>query len=174
MVTDSGSASPTHASQAPAPSNSFSWGLPLLLAGAAIVAGYFMFRRQAPAPQAPAGGYVPQGGLSGPQAFGMGNGMGGAAGGYAQPPAGSGMGGRILGGVATGLAVGAGVMAAEALGRNLFGGHHNGADGRVSNDNDYQSLSNNTGNTNPDMGGADFGINDGGGWDSGGGGDWDN
>ncbi|MEO7105299.1 MAG: hypothetical protein ABIZ09_02905, partial [Rhodoferax sp.] len=59
-------------------------------------------------------------------------------------------------------------------------GHHNNADasqldnGAHGNNNDtYQPL----GNSNPDMGGADFGINDGGSWDSGGGsdggGDWD-
>lgn len=171
---DTGTQSPTQATQAPASS---SWGLPLLLAGAAIVAGFFIFRRQAPAPapQAPAG-YGYQGGLGGPQSFGMGGGAnaGYPPAGYGQPT-GSGMGGRILGGVATGLAVGAGVMAAEALGRNLMGGHHSadsGALGGNTHGNDYQSLS----NSNPDMGGADFGINDSGGWDSGGGGggDWDN
>lgn len=178
---DSGSARPVQYSS-PQPSSS-SWGLPLLLAGGVIVAGYFIFRRRAqtPAPQ-PAGYGYQQGGLGGPQTFGMGGGGAVPAGyppggGYPQP-AGSGLGGRIMGGVATGLAVGAGVMAAEAIGRNLMG-HHNNADASQLNDgthnNDYQPI----GNTNPDMGGADFGINDGGSWDSGGGsdgggGDWDN
>ena len=166
---------------------STSWGLPLLLAGVAIAAGYFIFRRRAPAPVPQAGGYSPQqGGLNGPQTFGMGGGNGAMpagyppGGGYPQP-AGSGMGGRIMGGVATGLAVGAGVMAAEAIGRNLMG-HHNAADANQldngsRNNNDYAPP---IGNSNPDMGGADFGVNDGGGWDSGGGsdggggGDWDN
>ena len=168
----------------PQPSSS-SWGLPLLLAGGVIVAGYFIFRRRVPAPEPPPAGYgYQQAGLSGPQTFGMGGGGAMPAGyppgggGYPQP-ASSGLGGRIMGGVATGLAVGAGVMAAEAIGRNLMG-HHNNADAAplssgVSNNNDYQPI----GNSNPDMGGADFGINDGGSWDSGGGsdgggGDWDN
>ena len=178
-VPDTGYTRPVQSS--PAPSSS-SWGLPLLLAGVAIVAGYFIFRRRDPAPVAPqAAGYGPQGGLSGPQTFGMGGGAQPAgyppAGGYPQPT-GTGLGGRIMGGVATGLAVGAGVMAAEAIGRNLMG-HHNSADaGQRDNgahNNDYQPL----GNSNPDMGGADFGISDGGSWDSGGGsdaggGDWDN
>lgn len=176
----------TNSPQQASPSSS-SWGMPLLLAGIAIAAGYFFFRRRAPAPTPQSGGYgLQQGGLSGPQTFGMGGGGGTAmpggyppAGGYPQQ-AGSGLGGRIMGGVATGLAVGAGVMAAEAIGRNLMG-QHNHADasqldnGMRGNSNDsYQPI----GNTNPDMGGADFGINDGGSWDSGGasdaGGDWDN
>ena len=157
---------------------SSSWGLPLLLAGIAIAAGYFIFRRRVPDSVPQAGSYGPQqGGLNGPQTFGMGSG-GGMPGGY--PPAGgypqqagSGLGGRIMGGVATGLAVGAGVMAAEAIGRNLMG-HHNNADASQPDNSTYQPI----GNSNPDMGGADFGINDGGSWDSGGGsdggGDWDN
>ncbi|MEO7106392.1 MAG: hypothetical protein ABIZ09_08475, partial [Rhodoferax sp.] len=114
--------------------SSSSWGLPLVLAGVVIAAGYFLFRRRVPEPAMQSGGYgVQQGGLNGPQSFGMG-GSGGAmpggyppGGGYPQQPAGSGLGGRIMGGVATGLAVGAGVMAAEAIGRNLMG-HNNNAD----------------------------------------------
>ena len=166
-------------------SGSSSWGLPLLLSGAAIVAGYFMFRRRPPAPvpvPQPAA-FGAQGGLNGPQAFGMGAGaMQPAypqypqAGGY-PPAAGTGLGGRIMGGVATGLAVGAGVMAAEAIGRNLMG-NHNASAGQLDSAtrNDYQPIA----NSNPDMGGADFGVNDAGSWDdggsadAGGGGDWDN
>lgn len=181
-VADSGYTRPVQYSS-PQPSSS-SWGLPLLLAGGVIVAGYFIFRRRVPTPvPQPAGYGYQQGGLSGPQTFGMGGGgamPGGyppGGGGYPQP-ASSGLGGRIMGGVATGLAVGAGVMAAEAIGRNLMG-HNNNADAAQlnsgANNNDYQPI----GNSNPDMGGADFGINDAGSWDSGGGGsdgggDWDN
>jgi len=71
--------------------------------------------------------------------------------------------------------VGAGVMAAEAIGRTLMGGHHDSESGRSDtvSHNDYQPIA----NTNSDMGGADFGINDSGSWDDGGGaggGDWDN
>lgn len=157
------------------PPSSPSWVLPLLLAGGVIVAGYFIFRRRAPAQpaqpvQQPV--YANQGGLNGPQTFGAGPTMQPPA---AQPP-GSGLGGRIMGGVATGLAVGAGVMAAEAIGRNLMGNHNQPTapfDNRSNND--FQPLAG-----NPDMGGQNFGVNDAGSWDdggsvdvSGGGGDWD-
>ena len=165
-------------------SSSSSWGLPLLLAGAAIVAGYFIFRRRTlvPAPQPTA--YGASSGLNGPQAFGTGGGSGAMQPAYPQyppqpggypPAAGTGLGGRIMGGVATGLAVGAGVMAAQVIGRNLMG-HDNAAAGQPDSAtrNDYQPVA----NSNPDMGGADFGVNDAGSWDDGGGadagGDWDN
>lgn len=157
-----------------APSSS-SWGLPLLLAGVVIVGGYFLFRRRDPAPQVP---YNGQNGLAGPQSFGGGGGYPQypQGGGYPQA-GGTGMGGRIMGGVATGLAVGAGVLAAEAIGRNLMGNHNANAaqpDNNYGNSNtDYQPSS------NQDMGGANFGANDAGSWDDGGGsggggGDWDN
>ena len=164
-----------------ATSSSSSWGLPLLLAGAAIVAGYFIFRRRNPAPVAAPASYAPQNGLNGPQSFGMG-GAGAMQpagyppqGGYA-PQQGTGLGGRIMGGVATGLAVGAGVMAAEAIGRNLMGNHNAASAGQLDNAgrNDYQPI----GNSTPVLGGAVCGISDTGSWDGGsdggGGGDWDN
>jgi hypothetical protein len=159
---------------------SSSWVLPLLLAGGVIVAGYFAFRRKAPQAVAQSPVYAnayPNSGLSGPQNFGMAGGgaMPMQGGGYPQP-AGGGLGGRIMGGVATGLAVGAGVMAAQAIGRNLMGDHNTNA-----------AQSDNLGggnyppsNGNSDMGGANFGVNDSGSWDdagssdNGGGGDWDN
>jgi hypothetical protein len=166
---------------APAPSSS--WGLPLVLAGLAIVAGYFIFRRRDPAPAATPAAYAPQGGLNGPQSFGMGGTGAMQPAGYPQqggyaPQQGTGLGGRIMGGVATGLAVGAGVMAAEAIGRNLMGNHNAASAGQLDSagHTDYQPIA----NSNPDMGGAGFGINDTGSWDdgggadAGGGGDWDN
>jgi hypothetical protein len=154
--------------------------------------GYWLFRKKKPDPYFQQPGFVNQGGLGGPQNFG--SAVGGAP--YGQPayanqgamngvmqppysqPAGSGLGGRIMGGVATGLAVGAGVMAAEAIGRNLMGSHNTPAptaatDGLANNN--FQVM-----DTNPDMGGAGFGINDTSSWDDGssvdigGGGDWDN
>jgi hypothetical protein len=173
----------------PVPSSSSSWGLPLLLAGGVIVAGYFIFRRRTPEPFAQQPVYANQNSMNGPQSFGMAGGAGptgamqapyGQPGyaqpGYGQPAAGSGLGGRLMGGVATGLAVGAGVMAAEAIGRNLMGNHNQPASpaSNLSN-NDYQPIA-----TNTDMGGQDFGVNDTSSWDdggssdSGGGGDWDN
>jgi hypothetical protein len=171
---------------APSPSTT-SWALPLMLAGGVIGLGYFLFRKKKPGPHFQPAGLVNQGGLSGPQTFG--SAVGGAP--YGQPAyanqsgmqtpygqaAGSGLGGRIIGGVATGLAVGAGVMAAEAIGRNLMGGHSSpapaaGMDGLTNNN--FQPI-----DSNPDMGGAAFGINDTSSWDEagsidvGGGGDWD-
>ena len=144
------------------------------------------------------------GGLNGPQTFGNagpgGNGMspgygqpGNAQQGYGQPgygqPAagGMGMGGRVMGGLATGLAVGAGVMAAQAIGKNLMGNNNE----HSNNQSDNFGNSGNSGNAgnssnaltgNSDLGGQNFGVNDTGSWDDGGsasadsgdgGGDWD-
>ncbi len=172
--------------RAPAePASSSSWALPLLLAGGVILLGYFMFRRRAPAAIEQQPVYAAPNGMAGPQTFGMGGGtaMQPAYGqpGYGQPAygqaPGTGMGGRIMGGVATGLAVGAGVMAAQAIGRNLMGHDNQNPSG----------LDNAVHNTDPgfdrnaDMGGQNFGLNDTSSWDDGGsvdagggGGDWDN
>jgi hypothetical protein len=152
--------------------SSASWALPVLLTVGVMLAGYFIFRRRDPSGGAPQPAYANPNGLNGPQSPY-------SPGGYPQPgyvqPTGSGLGGRIMGGVATGLAVGAGVMAAEAIGRNLMGGHNSpslGSQDAYANDS-YQP-------SNTDMGGADFGIRDAGSWDDGGsvdmGGssDWDN
>jgi hypothetical protein len=96
--------------------------------------------------------------------------------GYGPQPQGSGIGGHLMGGLATGLAVGAGVMAAEAIGKSLMGGHEGST----------RSLDNggNAGYEQPfsgnnDMGGQNFGVNDTSSWDDGGssgggdGGGWD-
>ena len=157
-----------------------SWVMPVLLTGGVMVAAYFFFRRRPLEPTAQRSAYANPNGLNGPQTFGMGG--GGMQPGYPQAgypqQAGSGLGGRIMGGVATGLAVGAGVMAAQAIGRNLMGDHNSPAAGAQDHlgNNDYQPLP-----TNTDMGGANFGISDAGSWDDGGsadvgGGssDWDN
>ena len=171
--------------RAPAePASSFAWGLPLLLAGGVIFLGYLMFRRRPPAAYAQEPVYAPQNGLAGPQTFGMGGGTmqpaygqpGYGQPGYGQAP-GTGLGGRIMGGVATGLAVGAGVMAAEAIGRNLMG-HNNNPAGASLDDGNYRNEP--AFDRNADMGGANFGLNDSSSWDDGGsvdvggGGDWDN
>lgn len=165
-----GDSTPRNYSASPPPSSP-SWMLPLLLTGGVLVAGYFLFRRRSPALPVQQSAYANQVGLSGPQTFGAGPAM--------QPPAaqplGSGLGGQIMGGVATGLAVGAGVMAAEAIGKNLMGNHNQPVspfDNPTTNN--VQPLAG-----NPDMGGQSFGVDDSSSWDDGGsvdvagGGDWD-
>lgn len=170
-----------------APASSFPWGLGLALVGGAIAIGIFMRRKTPAAPAAYANqGPVQGGGLTGPQSFGTGgNAMQPPYGqppygqpGYGQPPAGTGMGGRLAGGLATGLAVGAGVMAAQAIGKNLMGNNeHPSHQPDSAAGNAYEPIAGNN-----DLGGQNFGVNDaGGGWDDGGsvassgdgGGDWD-
>jgi hypothetical protein len=156
-------------SMAPAsPASSIPWGLALALGGGAIALVIFLTRRkdqavaQAQAYAQPA--YAQGNGLSGPQTFGAGP-MAGPA--YGQPvygqPAGSGLGGRVMGGLATGLAVGAGVMAAEAIGRNLMGNGDHSSHSPAAGNNDYAPFAGNN-----DMGGQDFGVADAGSWDDGG------
>ncbi len=130
------------------------------------------------------------GGLSGPQAFGSGvnggaplspaYGQPGAQPGYGQAAYGQqpapGMGGRVMGGLATGLAVGAGVMAAQAIGKNLMGNNEQPAPPKdAAAGHGAETLAG-----NQDMGGDNFGIHDNASWDDGGGsadmgggGDWD-
>jgi hypothetical protein len=173
------------APQAPVQSST-SWALPLLLAGGVMVAGYFFFRRRNPQSLGSQTDYVNQNGLNGPQGFGMGGGAMQPQPAYPQPgypqgnpqQAGTGLGGRIMGGVATGLAVGAGVMAAEAIGRNLMGGHNSPtpqADHLSNSNSSFEPTPQNT-----DMGGSNFGISDTSSWDdgssadAGGSSDWDN
>lgn len=170
-----------------APASSFPWGLGLALVGGAIAIGYFLKRKTPVAPAAYSNqGPVQGSGLTGPQSFGTGgNAMQPPYGqppygqpGYGQPPAGTGMGGRLAGGLATGLAVGAGVMAAQAIGKNLMGNNeHSAHQPDSATGNAYEPIGGNN-----DLGGQNFGVNDaGGGWDDGGsvassgdgGGDWD-
>jgi hypothetical protein len=143
------------------------WGVVLALAGGALVAWLLMrlgrpasppssavaapgWAASAVAPGVPATNPVPA-------AY---------PGGMAQPAPAPGFGSRLAGGLATGLAAGAGLMAAEAICRNLFGGPAHAAtqpspgaaalgDGPVFGDT----------SANPDMGGNDFGIGDAGTWD---------
>lgn len=182
-VVHASSAAPlAYAPQRSSPGASASWVLPVLLTAGVMGAGYLFFRRRDTSGYTPQPAYGNPNGLNGPQSFGMGTPTQPyAPAGYPQPgypqPTGSGLGGRIMGGVATGLAVGAGVMAAEAIGRNLMGGHNSpsmGSSDAYNNDN-YQPIA-----TNTDMGGPDFGIRDVGSWDDGGSvdmgssNDWDN
>lgn len=159
-----------------------SWLLPVVLAGGFIAAAFFFFRKRTmESSLRPT--YVPvnESGLIGLQSFGSTSGVqpafpqpGYPQATYPQQP-GSGLGGRIVGGVATGLAVGAGVMAAEAIGRNLMGGHASSSSQAdvFSGSNSFEPIAP---ATNVDMGGNNFGINDTS-WDDGssvGSNDWDN
>lgn len=158
------------------PASSFPWGMALALGGAAVALVVFLSRKKAQAPMQPQAypqnGDARGNGLSGTQTFGTGAGAGPAYGqpAYGQPPygqpAGSGMGGRMMGGLATGLAVGAGVVAAEAIGKNLMGGRdaHSENSSAAAANNDFQPVP----NPNNNLGGENFGVADGGSWDDGG------
>jgi hypothetical protein len=167
-----------HAANAPASTGS-GWLLPVLLAGGVIVVAYFVFRKKNARPEV-----VYANGLQGPQGFGGNSVAPNAYGqpgygqpGYGQPgygqggygqqpygqPAGSGLGSKIAGGVATGLAVGAGMVAAQAIAKSFSGEQgqaHGGANQAA------QPSPQEGGNAN--MGGDNFGIQDGGSWDDGG------
>jgi hypothetical protein len=157
------------------------WMLPLLLAGGVITAAFFLFRKRPPQVLAQQPQYATTNALTGAQVFGA---TGSPQPAYPQPgypqgyaqPASSGLGGKIMGGVATGLAVGAGVMAAEAIGRNLMGGQSSTGSHTdpLAGDRNFDPIAP---DANRDMGGNNFGITDTG-WDDGasdaGGSDWDN
>ena len=175
-----------HAGAGPAGA-SVPWGVVLALAGGAIAAWGFM-RLSRPARPA-----VPPGAMAGPlagtgwpsQAAAGGMGPGAMAypaqaagvGGMAVPAQPAGLGSRLAGGLATGLAVGAGVMAAESIGKNLFGGSTHAAPAPdLAPTRGYDPVFGDA-SANADMGGNDFGIGDASSWDDGatGGGssDWD-
>jgi hypothetical protein len=136
----------------------FPWGTLLVLAGAVAIL-LMVFRRRNSYVQYPAAG----------------PGMGGAPGAYGPgygpaPMGGGGMGSGIVGGLASGLAVGAGVVAGEELAHHFLDGGHGG--GVIP-----TAEADESGFSNSDMGGSDFGMSDpGSGWDDGGsgggGGDW--
>jgi hypothetical protein len=136
----------------------FPWGTVLILA-AVVGVLMLLFRRRTPYTQYPAG--------TGPVA-------GGAPGAYPPgygpaPMGGGGLGSGIAGGLASGLAVGAGVVAGEELAHHFLDGGR-GAGGVIP-----AADAAEPGFSNSDMGGSDFGANDSGSWDDGGGGggsDW--
>ena len=190
-------------SPAPASTSSFPLGLGLALGGGALALVLLLRRRKSAASGVGTAAYPDRGpvngGLAGPQTFGGAGGGVPAPTGYGQPGYGQpgygqpgygqpgygqpSMGSRVMGGLATGAAVGVGVLAAEAIGRNMMGHDRQQADnsGHVASNNDNVPIADN----NSDMGGANFGVNDAGSWDDGGGtfssgdvgggggGDWD-
>lgn len=152
------------------PASSFPWGLALGLGGIAAVLFVIMRQRRPAASAMSAAAYPPGQALQPGAVPGAPN-----AAGYGQPGYGQaapGMGSNLMGGLATGLAVGAGVVAAETIGRRLFGSDH--AQGMpAAGGNQVFPL-----DQNQQMGGDNFGITDAGGWDDGGsadlgGGGWD-
>ena len=137
----------------------FPWGTVLILAAVVGILLMVFRRRSTYVQQYPAGG--PMGGAPGtygPGGYGPG------------PMGGGGIGSGIAGGLASGLAVGAGVVAGEELAHHFLDGGRGG--GVIP-----PAEAGESGSSNSDMGGSDFGMNDpGSGWDDGGGGggggDW--
>jgi len=137
------------------------WGLILLIVGGIAVAWAIVRRRQAYAYSQYPASLPPATGLPGGVALGGGPVLGGGGPG-------------LMGSLATGLAVGAGVAAGEELVRHVIGGEHGG--GGV-----IPAADAGEWRDNQDLGGDNFGITGGGGWDDGGsssfggdvgGGDW--
>jgi hypothetical protein len=165
---------PVMVRQVPAQSR-FPWGA-LLVVGGAIAILLMVFRRRTNYAQYPVAGPGMGGapGAYGPGGYGPAP-MGGG------PMGGGGIGSGIAGGLASGLAVGAGVVAGEELAHHLLD-----RDGRSSSGFIPSAEAGESGVSNADMGGNDFGVNDpGAGWDDssggggggfdgggGGGGDW--
>jgi uncharacterized protein len=138
-----------------APAGGMHWGLVLIIV-LAIAALFMLFRRRNTYQPYP-GGAVMGGG---PGTYGGPAGYGGA------PMGGGGIGSGLGGSLASGLAVGAGVVAGEELAHHFLDGRNEGTVAPPTNSGDWQQ------NSNSDMGGTDFGVNDSGSWDdsSGGGG----
>jgi hypothetical protein len=170
---------------APAPAQrSFPWGT-LAIVAAIVLVGIAVLRRRtpsAPAADGYGGAYGNTGAAPyGQPGYGSGYSPGGAGGvppGYGQPQQPS-MGSSIARGLGTGLAIGAGALAAEEIGRRMFGHDANaapvqhGLGNAPSLDQIDEGMRR---NLNTDMGGDNFGVADNGGWDDasgGGGGDWD-
>jgi cbb3-type cytochrome oxidase subunit 3 len=133
-------------------SSGFPFATVLILLGAIGVI-WFVFRRRAH--QAAYANTVPA--VPGPAGYGA----PGYGPGYGPVPMGGGIGSSIAGGLASGLAVGAGVVAGEELARHFLD-----SDGRqIPVEPQNESVEP---DQNPDMGGQDFGVNDGSSWSDGG------
>ncbi|GAC1525101.1 MAG: hypothetical protein NVS2B4_00800 [Ramlibacter sp.] len=173
---------------APAPSSQGQFPLATIAVVFALIAGgiYLLVRRRNPAPDLPAAATY-AGGPVQPMGTGMpagvppgmqqGYGPGYPAAGYPQQPQ-PGMGSTLGRGLATGLAVGAGVVAAQEIGHRLFDQHGQPMPSSQTGALPESERGLLDPGVNPDMGGQDFGINDAGDWDQGGGsdvtgGDWD-
>lgn len=174
---------------APAPSSQGQLPIATMAVIFALLAGaiYLFVRRRAPAPDLPTGS-LSAGGLAQPTGttvpggvlpgVAQGYGVGSPGVSYPQQPQPAGIGSTLGQGLATGLAVGAGAVAAQEIGHRLFDHHGQTIPSSQTGalPEDERGLLDPT--VNSDMGGQDFGINDAGGWDQGGGsdvmgGDWD-
>lgn len=131
------------------------WGTLLVVGGLALLLVVWLVRRQSAQSQMMAGGMGPR-----PMGGYYNNGMGGMPPGA---PMGGG-GGGLMSSLATGAALGAGMVAGEALAHRLVDGPEGGQSSQSG------FVPENQGNGA--MGGQDFGVNDAGSWDSGGGSDW--
>lgn len=161
----------------------FPWGTAIIVA-AIVGIGVMVLRRRQRAMESYPGAVPPQA-YDGQPGYGQPPGPGyyPANGGAAQPyPPGYGpgygpqqpsMGSSIARGAATGLAIGAGALAAQEIGRRMFE-HGNANAASLPPDASHPTLDQiDEGmrrNLNTDMGGDNFGISDGGGWDAGDGG----
>lgn len=182
-----GAAAGTRAYGAAAPQRSFPWGT-LAVVAAIVLIGVAVLRRRS---RAIAGdGYGGAYGNTSAAPYGQ-TGTGpvyppNAGGPTAQQPS---WGSSMARGLGTGVAMGAGMVAAEELGRRMFGHGDPRAGAFDPNPNANGPTPDQIDdgmrrNLNSDMGGADFGLNDAGGWDDAGGGadlgdfgtggDWDN
>lgn len=170
---------------APAPAQrAFPWGTLALVALVFVVGIAFLRRRSvtAPAGDGYGGAYgntsaAPYGQTGYGPVYPPGGGAGAPPGYGPQQPS---MGSSIARGLGTGLAIGAGALAAEEIGRRMFGHEAQAAPLPHDNGNPPTLDQIDEGmrrNLNTDMGGNDFGVADGGwddgGGDLGGGGDWD-
>ena len=154
-----GAVSPTVIRSVPAEPR-FPWRTVLILA-AVVGILWLLFRRrstygqypgQYPAAGPGAGGATGAPGTYGPGGYGP------------APMGGGGIGSGIAGGLASGLAVGAGVVAGEELAHHFLDGGRSGGGGVIP-----PAEAGDSGFSNSDMGGSDFGVNDpGSGWDDGG------
>lgn len=134
----------------------FPWGTVLILAGVVGIL-WLVFRRRNTYVQYPAAGPGVGGAPGAPGTYGPG--------GYGPAPmGGGGIGSGIAGGLASGLAVGAGVVAGEELAHHFLDGGRSSGGGVIP-----PAEAGDSGFSNSDMGGSDFGVNDpGSGWDDGG------
>ena len=162
---------------APASGSSMPWGVLLAVGGGALAAWVLMRLGRPAAAQSVAGAAGTPGPTAGQGWAVPGMNTSVQASGMPVQAASSGLGSQLAGGLATGLAVGAGVVAAESIGRSLFGGAAHAAPAPLqAPPSGYDPVFGNT-VANPDMGGNDFGVNDAGSWDDaavgGGSSDWD-